>query len=45
MKELPKVYEPHAVEDRWIKEWIDKNYFAAIDREMLSWLGWLWRRA
>ncbi|MBI4411701.1 MAG: valine--tRNA ligase [Deltaproteobacteria bacterium] len=28
MKELPKVYEPHAVEDRWIQHWIDRNYFA-----------------
>ncbi|MBI2338953.1 MAG: valine--tRNA ligase [Deltaproteobacteria bacterium] len=28
MKELPKVYEPHAVEDRWIQQWIDRNYFA-----------------
>ena len=28
MKELPKVYEPHAVEDHWIQKWIDKNLFS-----------------
>ncbi len=28
MKELSKAYEPHAVEDRWIQTWIDKNLFS-----------------
>ncbi len=28
MKELSKTYEPHDVEDKWIKVWLDKNLFA-----------------
>ncbi|MBI5695756.1 MAG: valine--tRNA ligase [Nitrospirae bacterium] len=28
-RELEKVYEPKAVEDRWYKEWVEKGYFHA----------------
>ena len=28
-KELEKVYEPRAVEDRWYKHWVEKGYFHA----------------
>ena len=28
MKELSKIYEPHEVEDKWIKVWLDKNVFS-----------------
>ena len=28
-RELEKVYEPRAVEDRWYKEWVEKGYFHA----------------
>jgi len=28
-KELAKIYEPAAVEDRWYKEWVEKGYFHA----------------
>ncbi|HEX9860312.1 MAG TPA: valine--tRNA ligase, partial [Nitrospirota bacterium] len=28
-RELEKVYEPRAVEDRWYREWIEKRYFHA----------------
>jgi len=27
MKELPKIYDPAQVEDRWYSEWTAKNYF------------------
>jgi len=28
-RELEKVYEPRAVEDRWYREWVEKGYFHA----------------
>jgi len=29
MTPIPKVYEPHEVENRWYKFWVDKKYFHA----------------
>src|SRR3989338_8083545 len=29
--EFPKTYEPHAVEDRWIKKWLESGCFAPGD--------------
>ncbi|MDD5774030.1 MAG: valine--tRNA ligase [bacterium] len=29
IKEIPKVYDPKLVEDRWYSFWMDKNYFHA----------------
>ena len=28
-KEIPKIYDPKAVEDKWYQFWLDKNYFHA----------------
>src|ERR1051325_505176 len=29
MSEIPKAYEPAAVESKWYHEWLDKNFFVA----------------
>ena len=29
MSELPKTYEPQAIEDKWYAQWISENAFAA----------------
>ena len=29
MNEIPKAYEPQAVEEKWYKFWLDRNYFSA----------------
>ncbi|UCD57254.1 MAG: valine--tRNA ligase [Candidatus Hydrogenedentota bacterium] len=26
-KTIPKVYDPHAVEEKWYRHWLDKNFF------------------
>lgn len=38
-KEIPKVYEPHAVEEKWYRYWLENNYFHSepnMDRKPYS---------